>query len=550
MEEKRHIIIAGAGPIGLYLAINLMYLHGHKVNVTVVDQFLEDYRRPGVIAKAVIDVINASLSKKGLPNISVPDAGCVPANAIFIRDLQVALLTLAKGLKVNIIAAPLQEISANSVLVGEVPLSCDLLLDCTGERRFSTRLIKEFKIEPIADNPIKNHFIAFITMNPQNAALSNFLDHPDPVIFTLSLEKLRRDFGWKEYSLPSVVKGMWNATAEKPARFYFYFEISDEVATKEINLQIQYLKTLLKLYTGNDLTFSLEEGERTFIPFQVTPKKSLTPVITQATTYPISLCGDALMSADYRLGTGVRNGILCANALITSISIPQNNISIDTALYDFQLRSIMGSHEQEVKGLYDHKRALMNGADLLRAKEIYRQALAKSETLGTENKNIIEAGCKDLALRLKAEGSSLFSQSKFKEALQLYQNSLDLLEHMTERDWEEISKLYSNIAKVFFNLKNYDAAIDMAGRGLIISNEHETSMQERFRDILDVITAVKVKYLLEYAKQKIKDQDIHAEVRQIDILLKNIRPSYSEFNNLKIEYDSLLQEKERLVKRI
>lgn len=550
MEEKRHIIIAGAGPIGLYLAINLMYLHGHKVKVTIVDQFLEDYRRPGVIAKAVIDVINASLSKKGLPTISVPDAGCVPTNAVYIRDLQIALLTLAKGLKVNTIAAPLQEINADSVLVGEVPISCDLLLDCTGERRFSTKRINQFKIEPIAENPIKNHFIAFITMNPQNAALSNFLDHPDPAIFTLSLEKLRRDFDWKEYSRPSVVKGMWNATAEKPARFYLYFEISDAVATKEINLQIQYLKTLLKLYTGNDLIFSLEEGELTFIPFQVTPKKSLTPVITNATTYPIGLCGDALMSADYRLGTGVRNGILCANALLMAISIPQNNISIDTALYDFQLRSIMGPHEKDVKELYDHKRATMNGTDLLHARNMYSQAIAKSEHLNAEQVNIIAVGCKDLALRLKDQGSVFFSQSKFKEALQFYQNSLDLLELMTQPDWEEISKLYSNIAKVFFKLNNYDDAIDAAGRGLKISDIYSTSMKEKLRDTLDIITAVKVKYLLEYARKKAIDQDILAEVKQIDILLKNIRPSHSEFNNLKIEYDILLKEKEKLVKRI
>lgn len=96
MNDKSHVIIASAGPVGLYLAINLVKLYRDQVKVTVADASLKDYKRPGVIAINALEVINSFLVQNTLPSIDVANAGCIPVNAMFIKDLQTCLSLAAR----------------------------------------------------------------------------------------------------------------------------------------------------------------------------------------------------------------------------------------------------------------------------------------------------------------------------------------------------------------------------------------------------------------------------------------------------------------------
>lgn len=84
---------------------------------------------------------------------------------------------------------------------------------------------------------------------------------------------------------------------------------------------------LNKLKTGNDINFTIEPGRLSFVPFDVEPKRVLEPVVTSQ-AFPILIAGDALLSAEYRFGTGVTNGVNCANVLLDSID-PSLNVNSD-----------------------------------------------------------------------------------------------------------------------------------------------------------------------------------------------------------------------------
>ncbi|PUT39571.1 hypothetical protein DIZ47_09525 [Legionella taurinensis] len=54
------IAIVGGGPIGLYLAIRLSQVLGSQLSefkIIIIEPKLNDYNRPGIVAKNVLDLI-------------------------------------------------------------------------------------------------------------------------------------------------------------------------------------------------------------------------------------------------------------------------------------------------------------------------------------------------------------------------------------------------------------------------------------------------------------------------------------------------------------
>jgi tetratricopeptide (TPR) repeat protein len=510
--------------------------------VTVMDANINDYKRPGVIAKNVVDIINSYLDKLSVPMDDVPDAGCVPTNAVFMKDLQASLRVIAKNLGVNLLEGNFSGIENNTVQVDESEsLSCDLLIDCTGERRKVVKSTEQFTIESIDDNPIKTHFIAFVTMDSNNAALAKIVDSLDPVPHTLAMEKLRMKFHWKEFAPPELVTGKWENIAPDQTRFYYYFELPENIAKGDQRTQIKWLKALLKLKTGNKIRFNLEEDDLKFVPFFVNPKKVMDPVNQSYSSFPIVACGDALMSADYRLGTGVQNGVLCANALLTSVTLDKaNKIVVNSEKYKAHLQEPMGRHESKVKSLYSHKRAKLTGSDLFAAFRTYQLAYEQAESV--ENKEIIRNGLLHLAAKFKSEAGQLFAKKKFNEAGDYYQQSLKIYEgYHAESCWDDISKNYSNLAKIAYQNENYDLAIQLAERGLLVSTEHSTCMKDKLLETLDDIRSVKCSYLLTLAENKLKDKkDISEEITEASTILQKISSSSKNYSTLQQRVDKLV----------
>ena len=214
----KNIVIAGAGPIGLYLAIMMSQLiKAYKIDstITVIDPRLGAQDRPGIVAKMALSLLEE--------NIRIPIGPMKVSDdtdtSLFIQNLEERLLTIAQTLKIHFIHAEFQEFqdAAPKQMVIKTAegvtttLVCDFAIDCSGPKRAIVRKIKEhhpgvFEEKKISDNPIKNHFIAYVTMDLKNAGL--MAEKPnkdkDPVKYALGLERLRTEFEWPEFIEPEL----------------------------------------------------------------------------------------------------------------------------------------------------------------------------------------------------------------------------------------------------------------------------------------------------------------------------------------------------------
>lgn len=180
----------------------------------------------------------------------------------------------------------------------------------------------------------------------------------------------------------------------------FYFEIPDGLHGASRTAQEAYLGALLKLKTGENIAFVAEEGRGRFLSFDVDPKIVRNPVNTTAYPFPIVLCGDAHMSPEYRLGTGVRNGIECANDLMamTHFSPSKGTLIVEKEGYDLYVRRITEPHEKAVAREYEPKKMALKNTDVLVACNKYCLAYDKAETTANEAAKVtIISGLKDLA---------------------------------------------------------------------------------------------------------------------------------------------------------
>lgn len=69
-----------------------------------------------------------------------------------------------------------------------------------------------------------------------------------------------------------------------------------------------------------------------------------------------------MISAEYRLGLGVSNGVYCANALILALRIESDSITVIEELWDAQIAAHIGRYEAEIAGDYAHKKKELSQA--------------------------------------------------------------------------------------------------------------------------------------------------------------------------------------------
>lgn len=479
--KKTHIAIIGSGPIGLYTAILLKDKYGGSIDVTVLDSRVNSYERPGIIAKQAVQIINSSFKSREIPEIYVPDSKGEPENSVFIGDLQRVLLESAKSYGVNLVDKSFAELEKNQIKTKEgLTLTCDLLIDCSGENRSVARFTAEkfggdstFGIQRIAENPIKNHFIAYVQMDEENSGRCKILDLKtrDPLVYAKTMEDLQQKYGWKEFADPEMVISKWTTKGEG-ARYCFYFEIPEKIAREDSSVQEAYLKDLLLLKTGQSIAFTREEGRLKFLPFDVDPKYVPDPVNTKNYAIPVVLCGDALMSPEYRFGTGVANGVRCATGLVNSIHITPLELSVHKGKFATETDHIVQGHLKEVRDSYQSKRNQLSDRNLLEAYSMYQKAFTQAKEAGgkaVEDLAKVEHGLFTLADRFKKSADEKFRAAMekkrlgqhfkpelekaelfYKSALEIYENYTPNYQALTELHVEK-SKIYSNLAKVFFN---------------------------------------------------------------------------------------------------
>lgn len=411
----KNIVIVGAGPIGLFLAIRLTQIkaqYGLRLDITVVDPRADNYERPGIVAQKALELLSELIGRP----VQVAREGDDTGTSMFIQDLEKSLYRIAKEMGIRIIQSKFEDIEpgAKSIRVSpsEMPedtIPCDLLLDCSGPRREVVTKLNAalgnpspFTVKPVSDNPIKNHFIAYINIDADQAHLLSEKRNKDPLKYALALEKLRHRFGWTEFAEPELSLRKYTHTdGSGKIRFYLYYETPPGMTEASQEKREEWLKALLELKTENtDIPFEIEVGKLKFTPYIVDPRKVEPAMWEGGETHPTVVpCGDAQIEPDYRLGIGIISGLTRADALLGSIQISKGEIFINPKKYEAALALPLGKHESELVKDYSIKTESLNTTTLTAAKDIYLRALASSKDI--EEKAILSHGSDEIDQRMQ-----------------------------------------------------------------------------------------------------------------------------------------------------
>ncbi len=319
------ICIMGAGPIGLYAAIQLK--KAGVENLTLIDPRAGIYTRPGTLNHGVFEEIGAKLGFK---------LWC-RSGAMHIKELERQLYQIAMDLDIQIIRDRFVSLTAaGSILIegpqGERELPCDLAIDCTGPQRAVVHSVnqlsdsKPFTIARVAENPIKNHFMAYVQLSPEG------MEAIHKTVGMTSLGQVKtmtemQELGWAHFHYPQI--SLFNFGKNKIS---LYCEIPPDLSEEQQEI---WVKKVLQLKTGRrGLGFTKIETSRKygskprFLNFILDPHYVLEPVFLGNEQMPTVVipAGDALIEPDYRLGIGVINGANRIDALISTMSIQQGKI--------------------------------------------------------------------------------------------------------------------------------------------------------------------------------------------------------------------------------
>jgi len=414
-KAREQIVIVGAGPIGLYTAIELKKKGVNQV--TVVDPEIESHYRPGFIGRSVFKLMEDHL-KKGMETSLAQPVELPYSEALHVKELERGLETLAKNCGVVLRKAAFESFSQNKMTIKlaqsdtreEIP--CDLTFDATGSARVLIKAINQqekfFKLKAVGDNPLENNFIAYVKMEAeqaflvqQGAQLTNDLN------YVIGLETLRQQFGWEQYDHPLCLLVSMNEAKNKVC---LYYETPPNLEAKDYEA---WLKALLKMRTGEEINFELFKAEEKlaedeqykirknklrFSPFLVSPKEASPSFYPGKEGLPMTiLVGDALLEPDYQAGVGISAGVARVDALLSGMTVSEGKITaIDFDAYHEKIKPLMEAQKEEiVKNFEERDRRLQTALDL--AESRYQKAL---ELAAEQEQPLIKEGFNELQ-RLK-----------------------------------------------------------------------------------------------------------------------------------------------------
>jgi len=210
------------------------------------------------------------------------------------------------------------------------------------------------------------HFLAYIYVDDTNDPLL----HASAPITPETSRTFRANTGWSEFVVPEIdnpprrwQEPLIHNGTQYAAKYCLYFEIPSDLKREDYSA---YLRELLKLKYGRDINFTPSRDPGAFNKFEVSPK-DLEKFVGKIGDTSVVALGDALVSAEYRYGTGIENGVAGAYMLTRSLNFDDARITVDENAWRKQqidipryrggnVDAVVGAHKKRICDDYASKK--------------------------------------------------------------------------------------------------------------------------------------------------------------------------------------------------
>lgn len=322
-KPRKNIVIIGAGPIGLALAI-LLARRGVR-NIAVVDPRAGEYSRSNDFLKEVFEFFSIILK---IPIESTKER--------YIKDLENELLAYACTLEITFYKGYFMDINAESITISRNLLSeqnqtqtiaYDILFDCSGSRRCVVEAINKkfsptsrenlFKICPIPSVATRLSFL-FTQREMSGQDVIAFSQHQH----TYDIKTLTA-LGWqnpcipKSYANPLTEGTLLTLKTKSHVPCNLYAQAPPDLPEAKMK---EWLKAILYMKTGMASDFS---DEISLSKFEVTPCYTYPGYcVDEKDAVPMTfVLGDALTQPPFFWGSGTIFHLAFAYSLAKSLDI-------------------------------------------------------------------------------------------------------------------------------------------------------------------------------------------------------------------------------------
>lgn len=397
--RKFHIVIVGAGPISLYLALRLIEAGISVDQLIIVDPRQNQYIRPGQV---FLESLTRHLSLESGPLFK--DGSNTTQS---IKDVERALYELVTAKKILIESKQfidfMRDTTKKGIIISDVAkneelIECDYVFDCTGTKRKVIEAVNNrfsddppFTISPVFPSIPAHHFVLanIKTVNPSGgevafskredpSALKQELYNQTPLEFAQHMKKLHA-LGWKKEFYPISV--LFSVGSKDKA--CFYSEAPETLSSEDL---LSWVKTVMEAKYPSKL--SIEELK----PSQKYPAKNklrlthltvtldkLNRFIHQAPQLPkVIPQGDAIHSPHFFLGEGISYGCNRVNHFISNLLIAKGLITnFDQEDYEQSLNRTLVEQDYKEAGFFIHL-AFISFSNLLKVMSFYQKAIAEA----------------------------------------------------------------------------------------------------------------------------------------------------------------------------
>lgn len=426
------VIVIGAGPSGLYTAIQLK--KAGVEDVFVYDPRAGEYVRPGHINSTVLERAECSVGIK----FNFPDN-----KTAHIKDIERLLWKHALSLSIPIeqkIFVGFNPEPKGVIVVDkegkEEIIACDYVMDCTGSKRlvvnavneFSQNTIKPFKTSLVTEDvTVQNHLLAYVKIDPRSLKVSNNvrptpmdISGTSPLEFVRGIERLRQ-FGWHEFAWPRC----YNMPFGKD-KVCFYVEAPDDLPSEQ---KEAWLQAVLETRTGDDgISFQLLPDSKKYkskprlTTFSVNPRE-LSPFSYHEQGLPTVITqGDTQIDPNYFLAHGIIDSFDRIDQMIKGMKISDGKINyFQQQDYEHDVQHDLEKHREELIAHYKERKEYFI-AWLQKAKNYYE--LAGERTRLPEEKLLFTERLKEIEGRIAYHNALKI----IREKISIVPKLLDLIE--------------------------------------------------------------------------------------------------------------------------